>query len=159
MGCSATKVAPPDQSSAPSAGPAAKHQPNAQSPVAILSTLDDRLVAVLEAGDIRLLRVKWLEVQKEEYTIQRRQELEALQEENEKRGEELTPLLGCKEAADLVRNGEREVGALSYLPSRGPPEGVCIFVRSLSLPPMSPSPPEALQRGCIFVRSLLLPPP
>ena len=73
----------------------------------ILSTLDDRLVAVLEAGDIRLLRVKWLEVQKEEYTIQRRQELEALQEENEKRGEELTPLLGCKEAADLVRNGER----------------------------------------------------
>ena len=113
MGCGATKIAP-DQSSAPSAGPAAKRQPNAQSPVAILSTLDDRLVAVLEAGDIRLLRVKWLEVQKEEYTVQRRQELEALQEENEKRGEELTPLLGCKEAADLVRNGKREAGALSY---------------------------------------------
>ena len=111
MGCGATKVAP-DQSSPPSR-PAAKHQSNAQSPVVILSTLDDRLVAVLEAGDIRLLRVKWLEVQKEEYAIQRRQELEALQEEIEKHGG-LTPLLGCKEAADLVRNGKREAGALSY---------------------------------------------
>ena len=90
MGCGATKVAP-DQSSAPS-GPAAKRQSNAQSPVAILSTLDDRLVAVLEAGDIRLLRVKWVESQPEAYGMQRRQELEALQEEIEKHGG-LTPLL------------------------------------------------------------------
>ena len=112
MGCGATKIAP-DQSSAPSAGSAAKRQSNAQSPVAILSTLDDRLVAVLEAGDIRLLRVKWLESQPEGYGMQRRQELEALQEEIEKHGG-LTPLLGCKEAADLVRNGKREAGALSY---------------------------------------------
>ena len=111
MGCGATKVAP-DQSSPPSR-PAAKRQSNAQSPVVILSTLDDRLVAVLEAGDIRLLRVKWVESQPEGYGMQRRQELEALQEEIEKHGG-LTPLLGCKEAADLVRNGKREAGALSY---------------------------------------------
>ena len=81
--------------------------------MAILSTLDDRLVAVLEAGDIRLLRVKWVESQPEAYGMQRRQELEALQEEIEKHGG-LTPLLSCKEAADLVRNGKREAGALSY---------------------------------------------
>ena len=111
MGCGATKVAP-DQTLGPP-GPAAKRQPNAQSPVAILSTLDDRLLAVLEAGDIRLLRVEWLQSQQEGYKIQRRQELEALQEEIEKHGG-LTPLLGCKEAADLVRNGKREAGALSY---------------------------------------------
>ena len=77
MGCGATKVAH-DQTLGPSR-PAAKRQPNAQSPVVILSTLDDRLVAVLEAGDIRLLRVKWVESQPEAYGMQRRQELEALQ--------------------------------------------------------------------------------
>ena len=108
MGCGATKVAP-DQTLGPS-GPAAKRHPNAQSPVVILSTLDDRLVAVLEAGDIRLLRVKWVESQPEGYSMQRRQELEALQEIEGG----LTPLLGCKEAADLIRNGKREVGVLSY---------------------------------------------
>lgn len=111
MGCGATKVAH-DQTLGPP-GPAAKRHSNVQSPVVILSTLDDRLVAVLEAGDIRLLRVKWLESQPEGYGMQRRQELEALQEEIEKHGG-LTPLLGCKEAADLVRNGKREAGALSY---------------------------------------------
>ena len=109
MGCGATKVAPPDQTLNPS-GPAA----NAQSPVVILSTLDDRLVAVLEAGDIRLLRVKWVESQPEGYSMQRRQGLEALQEEIGKAEGGLTPLLGCKEAADLIRNGKREVGVLSY---------------------------------------------
>ena len=111
MGCGATKVAH-DQTLGPSR-PASKRQPNTQSPVVILSTLDDRLVAVLEAGDIRLLRVKWLESQPDDYRMQRRQELEEHQEEIEKRGG-MTPLLGCKEAADLVRNGKREVGALSY---------------------------------------------
>jgi len=111
MGCGATKVAH-DQTLGPSR-PASKRQPNAQSPVVILSTLDDRLVAVLEAGDIRLLRVEWVESQPEAYGMQRRQELEALQEEIEKHGG-LTPLLGYKEAADLVRNGKREAGALSY---------------------------------------------
>ena len=78
MGCGATKVAH-DQTLGPP-GPAAKRHSNVQSPVVILSTLDDRLVAVLEEGDIRLLRVKWLESQPEGYGMQRRQELEALQE-------------------------------------------------------------------------------
>ena len=109
--CGASKVAP-DQAPG-SSGPDAKRRPKAQSPVVILSSLDDRLVAVLERGDIRLLRVKWVEVQPEGFKIQRRQELEALQEEIEKHGG-LTPLLGCKEAADLIRNGKREAGALSY---------------------------------------------
>ena len=93
--------------------PAVKRRIKAQSPVAILSQLDERLVAKLEAGDIRLLRVKWVEVQPDGYSVQRRQELEALQEEIEKHGG-LTPLLGKKEAADLVRSGKREAGALSY---------------------------------------------
>ena len=111
MGCGATKAAP-DQTLGPS-GPASKCRPKAESPVVILSTLDDRLMAVLEAGDIRLLRVEWVESQPEAYGMQRRQELEALQEEIGKHGG-LTPLLGCKEAADLIRNGKREVGVLSY---------------------------------------------
>ena len=40
----------------------------------LLPQLDERLVAKLEAGDIRLLRVKWVEVQPDGYSVQRRQE-------------------------------------------------------------------------------------
>ena len=72
--------------------------------------LDERLVTVLTNEDIRLLRVEWLLAQPVDYKIQRRQELEKL--ERDDRG--LSPLLTGVEAAALIRNGAREVGALSY---------------------------------------------
>ena len=72
--------------------------------------LDDQLVKALTDEDIRLLRVEWLLAQPEDYKIQRRQELEKL--ERADRG--LSPLLTGEEAAALIRNGVREVGALSY---------------------------------------------
>ena len=72
--------------------------------------LDERLVTVLTNEDIRLLRVEWLLAQREDYKIQRRQELEKL--ERADRG--LSPFLTGEEAAGLIRNGAREVGALSY---------------------------------------------
>ena len=72
--------------------------------------LDDRLVRVLTDEDIRLLRVEWLLAQPRGYKIQRRQELERL--ERDDRG--LSPFLTGEDAAALIRNGAREVGALSY---------------------------------------------
>ena len=72
--------------------------------------LDERLITVLTNEDIRLLRVKWLLAQREDYKIQRRQELEKL--ERDDRG--LSPFLTGEEAVALIRNGAREVGALSY---------------------------------------------
>ena len=75
---------------------------------AALSTCDDRLVDALKSEDIRLLRTEWLLAQPENYGVQRRQDLEAI----EKRGE--SPLLSSTEAVDLIRNGRREVAVLSY---------------------------------------------
>ena len=72
--------------------------------------LDERLVTVLTNEDIRLLRVEWLLAQREDYKIPRRQELEEL----ERADPGLSPFLTGEEAADLIRNGAREVGALSY---------------------------------------------
>ena len=72
--------------------------------------LDERLITVLTNEDIRLLRVEWLLAQREDYKIQRRQELEKL--ERADRG--LSPFLTGEEAAALIRNGAREVGTLSY---------------------------------------------
>ena len=72
--------------------------------------LDDRLVKALTDEDIRLLRVEWLLAQPRGYKIQRRQELERL--ERDDRG--LSPFLTGEDAAALIRNGAREVGALSY---------------------------------------------
>ena len=60
--------------------------------------------------DIRLLRVEWLLAQPKGYKIQRRQDLEKLEHDDQG----LSPLLTGMEAAALVRNGAREVGALSY---------------------------------------------
>lgn len=65
---------------------------------------------MLQREDIRLLRVDWLLDQPENYRMQRRQDLEKLQAVD--RGQ--SPLLCGNEAVALVRNGAREVGALSY---------------------------------------------
>jgi hypothetical protein len=78
--------------------------------IATSQALDDRLVRVLTEKDIRLLRVEWLLAQPKGYKIQRRQDLEEL----ERADQELSPLLTGEEAAALIRNGAREVGALSY---------------------------------------------
>ena len=77
--------------------------------VRILSSLDDRLIAALLAGFIRLVRSEWLIQQPDEYCIERRQELE----ERERNGETPTPLLSPEEGAALVRSAARCVGAVS----------------------------------------------
>ena len=77
--------------------------------VRILSSLDDRLIAALLAGFIRLVRSEWLIQQPDEYCIERRQELE----ERERNGETPTPLLSPQEGAALVRSAARCVGAVS----------------------------------------------
>ena len=77
--------------------------------VRILSSLDDRLIAALLAGFIRLVRSEWLIQQPDEYCIERRQELE----ERERNGETPTPLLSPEEGAALVRSATRCVGAVS----------------------------------------------
>ena len=77
--------------------------------VRILSSLDDRLIAALLSGFIRLVRSAWLIEQPEDYCIERRQVLE----ERERNGETPTPLLGLQEAADLIRSAGRFVGAVT----------------------------------------------
>jgi hypothetical protein len=61
-------------------------------------------------GAIRLLCVKWLLMQPDNFKMPNRQELEAL----EKSGASPSPLLSGEEAAALVRRGDRSIGALTY---------------------------------------------
>ena len=63
-------------SSFPPASALASPSPSASAEVRLLSALDDRLVAVLRAGDIRLVRRAWLLAQPKGYVMQPRQELE-----------------------------------------------------------------------------------
>ena len=74
--------------------------------------LDDKLIEGLEREAIRLLRVEWLLAQPDGFKLPRRQDLEIL--ERSLKGVGLSPLLRGEEAVALMRNGEREVGALSY---------------------------------------------
>ena len=74
--------------------------------------LDYKLIEALEREDIRLLRVEWLLAQPDGFKLPRRQDLEIL--ERSLKGVGLSPLLRGEEAVALMRNGEREVGALSY---------------------------------------------
>eukprot|EP00966_Prymnesium_polylepis_P005042 116036-Prymnesium_polylepis.1 len=76
--------------------------------IAVLSGLDDRLVSVLQSGDIRLLSADYLR----EPSLRRigyRQELEEL----ERRGK-TSPHLSADEAVSLVRQCDRSAGALTY---------------------------------------------
>ena len=75
-----------------------------------LTALDNRLVTVLEAGHVRFVRSSWLLAQPEGYCIQRRQDLEAL----EQSGASPSPLLSPEEAVALIRRGNRSAGILSY---------------------------------------------
>ena len=68
----------------------------------LLSALDDRLVAALEAGDIRLLRSAWLLKQTGTFRLLCRQDLET------KDGDGLnSALLSCEEAVRLVLDNMR----------------------------------------------------
>ena len=90
--------------------PAVKRRPKAQSPVVILSSLDDGLVAVLERGDIRFVRSAWLLLLPPGELIPFRQKLEEL----ELQGVSPSPLLSPAEAVALIRKCKRSVGALTY---------------------------------------------
>ena len=72
----------------------------------LLSELDDRLVEVLQGGDIALVRTAWLLALPEGTRLVRRQELEMI--------EGITPLLTPQEAVEAIRKGNRGVGALSH---------------------------------------------
>jgi hypothetical protein len=75
-----------------------------------LSALDDeRLVGVLAAGDIRLLRVSWLLAQPHSFRMERRQLLEQRESEREE-----PPFLAPQEAVALILEGTRGVGAFTY---------------------------------------------
>ena len=71
-----------------------------------LSILDNRVVEVLQAGHIRLVRSSWVLQQPDDYRIERRQELE--------RYKDASPLLSPDEAVALIRKGTRSAGVLSY---------------------------------------------
>jgi hypothetical protein len=75
-----------------------------------LTELDKIVIQVLMCGAIRLLSVKWLLMQPDNFKMPNRQELEAL----EKSGASPSPLLSGEEAAALVRRGDRSIGALTY---------------------------------------------
>ena len=94
----------------------------------ILTSFDDPLVKALERGDIRLLRTSWLLAQPDDYRLQNRQELEAL----EAAGASPSPLMRPEEAAALVRKGTRSAGSVSHgwlMP--GHPDPVCTRVKLL----------------------------
>ena len=75
-----------------------------------LTALDDRLVNALKAGYIRFVRSSWLLAQPDDYRIAKRQDLEVI----EQSGISPSPLLTYKEAATLIRKGDRSAGILSY---------------------------------------------
>lgn len=76
-----------------------------------LTALDNRLVTVLAAGHVRFVRSSWLLAQPEGYRIQRRQDLEALEQSG---ASPSPPLLSPEEAVALIRRGNRSAGILSY---------------------------------------------
>jgi hypothetical protein len=81
-----------------------------QKVLAVLSDLDRRLEEKLGTGAIRLIRTAWLLSQPQEYRVERRQDLEAL----ESQGASPSPFLSPEEAVRLLRNGRRGVGVLTY---------------------------------------------
>ena len=77
-----------------------------------LQLLDNKLVAALERGDIRLVRAAWLCELPKGQVLPSRQELEAIEEGI--RGEAAAPLLRNEEAVALLRCADRRVAVLSH---------------------------------------------
>ena len=75
-----------------------------------LTELDKIVIDVLLRGAIRLLCVKWLLMQPDNFKMLNRQALEHL----EMSGASPSPLLSREEAAALVRRGDRSIGTLTY---------------------------------------------
>ena len=88
-------------STAPGGMPLEMHQ--------ALSALDERLIAVLRSGDIRLVRASWLLAQPDGFHMPYRQELEAL----EASGVTPSPLLSPDEAVAIIKKGDRSACILS----------------------------------------------
>ena len=80
--------------------------------ISALAQLDGRLLTVLSAGDIRLLRCEWIRSLPPSARMQRRQQLEALEASLPVGA--LSPLLSPAEAVALVKRAQRCVGVLSY---------------------------------------------
>jgi hypothetical protein len=90
--------------------PARQESPLSSEICAALTSLDDRLAAVLRSGDIRLARSAWVLAQDpHSFRMPHRQALEAL----EKSGVSPSPLLSPQEAEELLRRGHRGAGVLS----------------------------------------------
>ena len=117
-GCAASTRRPSPGKHAPASHPGLAPTPqeqqqpdassSADSALGILAALDAQLVQALAQSDVRLVRVAWLCSQPADYRIGRRQELEALEAKG------ASPLLTAEEAAELLKCGDRRVGALSY---------------------------------------------
>ena len=75
-----------------------------------LTELDKIVIQVLMCGAIRLICVKWLLTRPDNFKMPNRQALEEI----ERSGASPSPLLSPREAAALVRRGDRSIGALTY---------------------------------------------
>ena len=79
-----------------------------------LTELDKIVIQVLMCGAIRLLCVKWLLMQPDNFKMPNRQALEEIERSYERSGISPSPLLSREEAAALVERGDRSIGALTY---------------------------------------------
>ena len=120
-----SKQPPPDASEPP---PAEEEQPRkkvapptaaellaarSSEELGILTHLDDRLAESLQAGDIRFVSTAWLLSQPENYRLERRQVLEAIETGPVGSDSGQCPLLSPAEAVALVRDCSRSVAALT----------------------------------------------
>jgi len=101
----------PPLRSAPTAIASSAHAPQADDPIAVLSKLDEYLIAKLSAGDIRLVRSAWL-LLPSVTKMRKRQELESIKEQGA--SQDVSPLLSYHEAAALVGRGTRSAAVLSH---------------------------------------------
>ena len=87
-----------------------------------LSAFDRPLVKALDEAVIRVASVAWLLAQSDDFTMPYRQQLEEL----ERGGASPSPLLSPKEAAALVQQGDRSLGAVTHAwlcPGNPDPQG------------------------------------
>jgi hypothetical protein len=75
-----------------------------------LTELDKIVIQVLLCKAIRLLCVKWLLMQEDNFKMPNRQALEEI----ERSGASPSPLMNPREAAALVERGDRSIGTLTY---------------------------------------------
>ena len=103
MGAQSEKISPEQIS--PDAG-----TPLPPKLIRALTELDKIVIQVLMCGAIRLICVKWLLTRPDNFKMPNRQALEEI----ERSGASPSPLLSPREAAALVRRGDRSIGALTY---------------------------------------------